>query len=91
MKYLKNFEKLLPKILLLRFGIDKPKANRNALFSMAVVARHLKIKIDEAFAIEAKYFRDLSASKYPREVLSHEQIVYLTNEKYLRLNCCNSL
>lgn len=58
---------------------------------MAAVAKYLHVTWNEAYAIEVKYFRDLSNPIRPKKVLSHEQIDYLTNEKYLRLNCCNSL
>jgi hypothetical protein len=38
-----------------------PLLKTNALFSMAAVANHLNIENTEAYAIEAKYLRDLAA------------------------------
>jgi hypothetical protein len=61
MKYLKKYAFLCPKILLLRYGICMPLLKTNSLFSMAAVACHLNIKNTEAYAIEAKYFRELSS------------------------------
>lgn len=61
MKYLKRFALYSPKILLLRYGLAKPLVKTNALFSMAAVARSLNLQIAEAYAVEAKYFRDLEA------------------------------
>jgi hypothetical protein len=70
MKHLKRYTLLCPKILLLRYGIERPLLKINALFSMAAVAIHLNIKTAEAYAIEAKYFRDLAAAPFQRNLLS---------------------
>jgi hypothetical protein len=77
--------------MLLRYGLERPKAKTVALFSMAAVSNHLKLQVSLAYAIETKYFRDLA---YPPKLswrIPIEQIEFLTNENYLTTSCCDSL
>ena len=61
MKFLIRYSLLSPKILQLRYGDTSPAVKSSALFSMAAVAKYININVNEAYAIERKYFRDLNS------------------------------
>lgn len=75
--------------MMLLFGLETVKMVE--LFSIAVVARYLKIQIALAYAIETKYFRDIASQQKLSWKISDEKKEFLTNQKNLKTSFCDSL
>ena len=63
MKYLRRYDALCKRLLILRYGSEFPSKTSFPLFSLTVVAKYMKIQINEAIAFENKYFREIYSYK----------------------------